>query len=305
MLATLFFRFVDVTKQPHLELALVVIAAMAPFMLAQAAGLSGVIATLFNAITMSHYLSRNLSDEAQRFTTSFFSFFGLLSETFVFLYLGIQVLGFPHQYEVSVIIAATILVLIARIINVFPIMSVVNFTRKPHRQINYKQQTVLFWSGLRGAIAFVLALLIEPVTKNGSVLVSTTLVIVLITTFIFGGSENMNFFIHSILIFRFLKILAVHSLLSKFGLISEIEHKQFEEDDDDDDVIPVGTKPDSLFVQFDRHYFKPLLVRNYNSSRNSNMNQSLVDKDRFGCYIFHYFFKQNFQFLVLRKKVII
>jgi NhaP-type Na+/H+ or K+/H+ antiporter len=183
--------------------------------------LSGVVATLFNAIVMSHYLSRNLSDEARRFTSSFFAFFGLIAETFVFLYLGVQgintiiivkiillfshtnsllVLGFPHQYEFSVILAATLLALFARGINIFPVVSLINFTRKRDRQINYKQQLVLWWSGLRGAIAFVLALLIEPVTENGSVLVSTTLVIVLITTFLFGGSEFYLFIAFYILI---------------------------------------------------------------------------------------------------------
>jgi hypothetical protein len=35
LLATVFFRFVDMREQPSIEVALVVIASMAPFMLAQ------------------------------------------------------------------------------------------------------------------------------------------------------------------------------------------------------------------------------------------------------------------------------
>lgn len=49
-------------------------------------------------------------------------------------------------------------------------------------------QLCIWFSGLRGAIAF--ALSIQVTTSNATVIMTSTLVVVCVTTFIFGGSTE-------------------------------------------------------------------------------------------------------------------
>lgn len=81
----------------------------------------------------------------------------------------------------------------ARTANVFPNCHLVNKTRTPQRQISKRHQQFLWFSGLRGGIAFALAMRsTEDVGKEtGTVMFSATLLIVLVTVLVFGGLTPM------------------------------------------------------------------------------------------------------------------
>lgn len=81
-----------------------------------------------------------------------------------------------------------ILCLIGRAANIFPLARLANKYRRV--KIPFKFQVIMWFSGLRGAIAFVLALDLpaQHFAEHYRVLVSTTLIIVLFTILILGGS---------------------------------------------------------------------------------------------------------------------
>ena len=57
--------------------------------------------------------------------------------------------------------------------------------------VPYAHQAIMFFAGLRGAIAFSLAMdLRTRVDENGNALLSTTLVIVLLTVAVLGGGTK-------------------------------------------------------------------------------------------------------------------
>ncbi|KAF8782823.1 Sodium/hydrogen exchanger 8 like protein [Argiope bruennichi] len=78
------------------------------------------------------------------------------------------------------------LCLIARAINVFPLSITVNFFRV--HEITPKMMFIMWYSAIRGAVAFALALRFDFEEEKRNVIITTTLVIVLITTIVFGGS---------------------------------------------------------------------------------------------------------------------
>ena len=98
--------------------------------------------------------------------------------------IGFSVFGVrTHKYNVLFIIASFLFCLIGRAANTFPLSYITNRGRK--RKIPAETQFVIWFAGLRGAIAYGLALDVD--TKNSDLIETTTLYIVLITTIIMGG----------------------------------------------------------------------------------------------------------------------
>lgn len=79
--------------------------------------------------------------------------------------------------------------LAARVCNVLPGVALVNLRRSPESKISRRHQIFLWFSGLRGAIAFALAMKStdDVGDEAGAVIFSVTLLIVLVTVLIFGG----------------------------------------------------------------------------------------------------------------------
>jgi hypothetical protein len=130
-------------------------------------------------------------------------------------------------------------VLLSRCFNVFPIMTAANCCRTPDRKFRWGMQIVMWLSGLRGAIAFILALLVEDVTPNGSVIVSTTLIVCLVTTIAGGG--------------------AVLGSLKPLKLILPGNPGDHHEESAEDYAIAHATG----FQKWDRRFLKPIFVRGY------------------------------------------
>ncbi|CAN6690355.1 unnamed protein product [Malus baccata var. baccata] len=131
------------------------------YMLAEGLGLSGIVSILFTGMVMKHYTYSNLSENSQRFVSSFFHLISSLAETFV---------------------AA----------NVFSCAYLVNLVRPAHRQIPLKHQKALWYSGLRGAMAFALALqsVHDLPDGHGQTIFTATTAIVVLTVLLIGGSTG-------------------------------------------------------------------------------------------------------------------
>jgi Sodium/hydrogen exchanger family len=104
-----------------------------------------------------------------------------------FAFLSALFCSFQHHYDFILIAVAMCACLLARACNVFPVAGVVNLVRRGRNQIPYNHQVMMWFSGLRGAIAFSLALEARETLPNGHILLTTTLVIVLFTVLVFGG----------------------------------------------------------------------------------------------------------------------
>jgi sodium/hydrogen exchanger 3 len=185
LLSSLLFKYADMHKYPVLEASLLMTYAYSSYLLAQGLGLSGIVAILFTGMVMAHYTLPNLSDASQSGVAEVFEIISYISETFVFVYLGLAIFSFSQDYNAALIIIAIIACLVARL-HVFPILIVANRTRVYRERMTFGDMFVVWFSGLRGAMAFALALGQE--TVHGKALFTTTLIIVLVTVIVMGGS---------------------------------------------------------------------------------------------------------------------
>ncbi|KAJ5075631.1 sodium/hydrogen exchanger [Anaeramoeba ignava] len=224
LLSSLLFKHVKLRHHPMIESSLIFLFAWCTYFLCEDLDLSGIAGILACGIVEAHYAYNNLSPHSQKITRQAIHVIAFISETFVFIYLGLAIFCFEHYLKFSLIATTIFLCLISRFFNIIP-LSFLNNLFKKKRKLTAKQQFLLWFSGLRGAVAF--ALSVDLGTENGDVILTTTLMIVLFTVFIFGGLTQ--------------------PLVKKMNIYASKEQKT--------------TKKNKGFLRFDRKYLKPFFTR--------------------------------------------
>uniref|UniRef100_A0A8D8S6Z1 Sodium/hydrogen exchanger n=1 Tax=Cacopsylla melanoneura TaxID=428564 RepID=A0A8D8S6Z1_9HEMI len=186
LISALLLKYVDLRKNPSLEFGIMLMFIYAPYALAEGIHLSGIMAILFNGIVMSHYTHYNLSTVTQITMQQTLRTLSFIAETCVFAYLGLAIFSFRHRVEPALVIWSLILCLVGRACNIFPLAILVNKFRE--HQITQRQMFIMWFSGLRGAISYALSLHLEFSDETRHVIITSTLIIVLVTTLVFGGS---------------------------------------------------------------------------------------------------------------------
>ena len=259
LVTALFFKWLPFSQFPHLEIFSLFIWAYFPYLLGEALGLSGIMAVLFAGITISHYAHYNLSPTAQITTQQAFHTIAITAEAFVFAYLGLALFTFEHRYSPLLIFWAIVLCFVGRAFNTFPLTFLLNLVRK--KKVSYRNQTVIWFSGLRGAIAFSLAISVPG--SDGGYIITTTLAIILFTVIFLGGGT-----------LPLLSLLKIERIPKKEMTVAEAEEdilrraagtnrKQVapavEEVDEGEDGEDVSThyQEESWFERLDRLYLRP------------------------------------------------
>nr|XP_028954840.1 sodium/hydrogen exchanger 6 isoform X1 [Malus domestica] len=148
--SALLFKYagLDIDNLQNLECCLFVLFPYFSYMLAEGLGLSGIVSILFTGMVMKHYTYSNLSENSQRFASSFFHLISSLAETFVFIYMGFDIAMEQHSWShVGFIFFSIIFIVVARAANVFSCVYLVNLVRPAHRQIPLKHQKALWYGG--------------------------------------------------------------------------------------------------------------------------------------------------------------
>lgn len=194
-ISALLFKYAGLAVENlhNLESCLFVLFPYFSYMLAEGSGLSGIVSILFTGIVMKHYSYTNLSEKSQVFAASFFHLISSLAETFVFIYMGFDIAMEQHSWShMGFIIFSTLFIVIARAVNVFSCASLVNLVRPENRKIPIHHQKALWFSGLRGAMAFALALqsVHDLPEGHGQTIFTATTAIIVLTVLFIGGSTG-------------------------------------------------------------------------------------------------------------------
>jgi hypothetical protein len=153
--------------------------------------MSGIVATLFAGISSRHYAHGNLSPQSQDLAKFLFKLAAYVTEMAVFLDLGLSVfrLDYFEHYHCSLIVWAVILCLISRALHIYPLSYLLNRTRKhSDGMIEKNKQNMLWFAGLRGAVAFACAQVFPDAKNHREAFLVTTMVIVLLTVFTMGSA---------------------------------------------------------------------------------------------------------------------
>jgi len=177
------YKHLNLRENPEGEIALFIVVALLPYYVAEVLGFSGIMALLFCGFMMDNYTYYHLSDASKVTISNIFRMIAVLIESFVFVYLGMALFDEDtNDYDAQLIFLTVSCCIVARFISVFGLTAIINCFRK--RPVNIKYQLMMWFAGLRGPVAFALAL-ISP--SQAEKMTSATLVIVFLTTVILGG----------------------------------------------------------------------------------------------------------------------
>lgn len=158
------------------------------YSLAESFELSGIVSVLFTGIIMGRYTRPNLARAPRMVTMCIFKIFSFLSETFVFVYMGSAMYSFRVEHVVTAIVGL-VACYVGRAVNIFPGSLLLNMSSARKKSpITPNTQYLLWFCGLRGAVAFALAVKAQrDLGEQGHVMFDVTLFIVAFTIVIQGG----------------------------------------------------------------------------------------------------------------------
>jgi CPA1 family monovalent cation:H+ antiporter len=152
-----------------IETAVTTVTAYGAFLIAEHFGGSGVLATIAAGLLIGNLgvlaapetrKRTRLSDKGRDFIIDFWEFAAFLANSLVFLLIGLTIAGtaFTALGWVALIII-NLLVLAARLISVYPLCFLFQGSRW---RVPMREQHMLWWGGLRGALALALVLALPP-----------------------------------------------------------------------------------------------------------------------------------------------
>ncbi|CAG8477895.1 9165_t:CDS:10 [Funneliformis mosseae] len=222
-------------KYSSIESCIVALIAYSSYLLSNGLYLSGIVSLLFCGITLKHYAYDNMSIHTQRLT--------LFTQT-------------DLDYRPSFIFFTSIIICISRYSAVFPLSNLINIMsryRNKGESIPKKYSVMLFWAGLRGAVAFALAAGLDG--KNANAMRTTILVVVVLSVIVFGGTTS-----------RVLEIMKIqtdhnngHSRTNSQGSNSGDTNNRYSDELQQTNFTPMQKH---WFISFDDRFLKPFFTRN-------------------------------------------
>lgn len=197
------------TTDPLIEITFTTIAAYGSFLLAEHFHLSGVLAVLTAGLMVGNLGSLgSISERGRVAVISFWDYAAFVVNSLIFILIG---LSEAHQDFLKVLgasIAAVVLVTAGRAMAIYPLAAL--FARSTRLRVPMRKQHVLFWGGLRGALALALALGLPASLPHRDEMVTVAFAVVAFSIVVQG--------------------MTMQPLLRRLG------HLDAKADDDDDDV---------------------------------------------------------------------
>ncbi|XP_065215185.1 sodium/hydrogen exchanger 3 isoform X2 [Planococcus citri] len=248
-----------VTRFTHqarvIEPILILVMAYIAYLNAEMFHMSGILAITFCGITMKNYVEANISHKSHTTVKYTMKMLSSSSETIIFMFLGVSTVSEHHQWNTAFVIITIFFCTFYRFVGVMLLSAILNHFRL--YKLNTVDKFVMAYGGLRGAVAFALALLINPHhVKQREMFITTTIAVIYFTVFIQG-----------ITIRPLVKILNVKKAEKRKPTMNERIHERFM------DHMMAGIE-DILghhgnhhlrdrFKRFDNKFIRPHLLKNH------------------------------------------
>lgn len=169
--------------QDHLvEISVTTVAAYGSFLLADHFGMSGVLATITAGLIMGNFKPRKaISEHGREAVQAFWEYAAFVANSLIFLLIGMHE---ARQHFVTMWLPAAtaiVLVTLGRSVAIYPCCLL--FSRSSLR-VTGKHQHILFWGGLRGAVALALALGLPATVPLREEIVSISFAVVAFSVFV-------------------------------------------------------------------------------------------------------------------------
>lgn len=172
------------TNDHLVEITFTTVAAYGSFLLADHFGLSGVLATITAGLVMGNFNWFNaISERGKEAVQAFWEYAAFVANSLVFLLIGMHE---ARQNFAALWLSAAVaiaLVTLGRALAIYPCCLL--FSRSSLR-VSGKYQHILFWGGLRGAVALALALGLPATVPMREEIVTISFAVVAFSVFVQG-----------------------------------------------------------------------------------------------------------------------
>ena len=172
------------TKDPLIEITFTTFAAYASFLLAEQFHYSGILACLTAGLVVGNIGPLGaISSRGREAVTAYWEYIGFVANSLIFIDIGIYLSRQDFAGSLVPAMIAILLVMLGRALAVYPCCAV--FSRSV-LHVQGRHQHVLFWGGLRGALALALALGLPPDVPYRDTIISVSFLVVSFSIFVQG-----------------------------------------------------------------------------------------------------------------------
>uniref|UniRef100_A0A4W3HGV3 Sodium/hydrogen exchanger n=1 Tax=Callorhinchus milii TaxID=7868 RepID=A0A4W3HGV3_CALMI len=144
---------------------------------------SGIVAIIACSMSMKRYVEANISQKSHTTIKYFMKMWSSVSETLIFIFLGVSTIGDNHDWSWPYVCFTMIFCLAWRAVGVIVLTFIVNKFRV--NTVTRKDQFIIAYGGLRGAICFSLVFLL-PNFPRKKLFITATIVVIFFTVFVQG-----------------------------------------------------------------------------------------------------------------------
>ncbi|KAK2830705.1 hypothetical protein Q5P01_018636 [Channa striata] len=175
--------------------------------------LSGIMSLIACGVVMRPYVEANVSHKSYTTIKYFLKMLSSVSETLIFIFLGVSTVAGPHAWNWTFVTFTLILCLVSRVLGVIGLTYIINKFRIV--KLTKKDQFIVAYGGLRGAIAFSLGFLLTN-NKMKTMFLTAIITVIFFTVFVQGMTIR-----------PLVELLAVKKKKETKGSINEEIHTQF------------------------------------------------------------------------------
>ncbi|KAK2815192.1 hypothetical protein Q7C36_023458 [Tachysurus vachellii] len=147
--------------------------------------LSGIMALIACGAVMRPYVEANISHKSHTTIKYFLKMLSSVSETLIFIFLGVSTVAGSHKWNWTFVTVTVILCMVARVLGVISLTFVINKFRIV--KLTTKDQFIIAYGGLRGAIAFSLVYLLkEEHFPMKNMFLTAVITVIFFTVFVQG-----------------------------------------------------------------------------------------------------------------------
>jgi len=181
---------------PLVEQSLTLVSAYGTYLIAEELGGSGVIAVVVVGLILGNFGSRiGMNPRTRLIVSEFWDFLAFFVNSIVFLLIGDQIQFASLARNLDLIGVAIAAVVLTRLIAIFGLGTISNWITQ--NNLDWRQQTVLWWGGLRGSVSIALALSVPTLLQGRQEIIDAVFGVVLFTLLVQGLTtqfllENLN-----------------------------------------------------------------------------------------------------------------